>query len=91
MVAQTLESHLRSAGVRAIVTSRAKNHARLEAKVKQRAEKHNYTAVSSIFDDIVDLAGVRVALYFPGERQEVGRIIESLAVSRSKCNSQLIF
>lgn len=78
MVAQTLESHLRSAGVRAIVTSRAKNHARLEAKVKQRAEKHNYTAVSSIFDDIVDLAGVRVALYFPGERQEVGRIIESL-------------
>lgn len=78
MVAQTLETNLRSAGVRAIVTSRAKNPARLEAKVKQRATKKKYIDVSAIFDDIVDLAGVRVALYFPGERQEVGRIIQSL-------------
>ena len=78
MVAQTLEANLRSAGVRAIVTSRAKNPARLEAKVKQRAIRKKYKDVSAIFDDIVDLAGVRVALYFPGERQEVGRIIQSL-------------
>lgn len=78
MVAQSLEANLRSAGVRAIVTSRAKNPTRLEAKVRQRALKRRYESVSAIFDDIVDLAGVRVALYFPGERQEVGRIIEGL-------------
>ncbi|NUT76822.1 RelA/SpoT domain-containing protein [Pseudomonas sp. C1C7] len=78
MVAQSLETNLRSAGVRAIVTSRAKNPTRLEAKVRQRALKRQYETVSAIFDDIVDLAGVRVALYFPGERQEVGRIIEAL-------------
>lgn len=78
MVAQSLEANLRSAGVRAIVTSRAKNPTRLEAKVRQRALKRQYETVSAIFDDIVDLAGVRVALYFPGERQEVGRIIEAL-------------
>ena len=78
MVADSLEANLRSAGVRAIVTSRAKNPARLEAKVKQRALKKEYADVSAIFDDIVDLAGVRVALYFPGERQEVGRIIQGL-------------
>ncbi|MDD2046846.1 RelA/SpoT domain-containing protein [Pseudomonas putida] len=78
MVAQALEANLRSAGVRAIVTSRAKNHARLEAKVRQRAVKRQYQNVSAIFEDIVDLAGVRVALYFPGERQEVGRIVRSL-------------
>lgn len=78
IVAQTLEANLRSAGVRAIVTSRAKNPARLEAKVRQRAVKRQYENVSVIFDDIVDLAGVRVALYFPGERQEVGRIVQAL-------------
>lgn len=78
MVAQSLEANLRSAGVRAIVTSRAKNPTRLEAKVRQRSLKRQYGTVSAIFDDIVDLAGVRVALYFPGERQEVGRIIEAL-------------
>lgn len=31
-------------------------------------------------EDIVDLSGVRVALYFPAEREEVGRIIKSLFV-----------
>ncbi|MEE4333879.1 GTP pyrophosphokinase [Pseudomonas viridiflava] len=78
MVAQNLEINLRSAGVRAIVTSRAKSPARLEAKVRQRGMKRQYDSVSAIFEDIVDLAGVRVALYFPGERQEVGRIVEAL-------------
>ena len=78
MVAQILETHLRSAGVRAIVTSRAKNPTRLEEKVRQRAEKAHYGRVEEIYQDIVDLAGVRVALYFPGEREEVGKIVQSL-------------
>ena len=78
MVAQILEANLRSAGVRAIVTSRAKNPTRLEEKVRQRSGKANYKSVDDIYKDIVDLAGVRVALYFPGERDEVGKIVRSL-------------
>lgn len=78
MVAQILEANLRSAGVRAIVTSRAKSPTRLEEKVRQRSAKTNYKSVEDIYKDIVDLAGVRVALYFPGERDEVGKIVRSL-------------
>lgn len=78
MVAQILESNLRSTGLRAIVTSRAKNPSRLQQKVEQRAKSNSYTTVESIYDDIVDLAGVRVALYFPGEDKEVEKIIREL-------------
>ncbi|MGE8217311.1 MAG: hypothetical protein ACN6RD_14035 [Stenotrophomonas maltophilia] len=78
MVAQILEANLRSAGVRAIVTSRAKNPTRLEEKVRQRSTSASYKSVDDIYTDIVDLAGVRVALYFPGERLEVGKIVQHL-------------
>jgi ppGpp synthetase/RelA/SpoT-type nucleotidyltranferase len=80
MTAQVLDSNLQSAGIRAIVTSRAKNPVRLETKVRQRAQSHTYDSVDDVYDDIADLAGVRVALYFPAEREEVGRIIRSLFV-----------
>ena len=80
MAAQVLDSNLQSAGVRAIVTSRAKNPTRLETKVKLRAMKKAYASVDEIYEDIVDLSGVRVALYFPAEREEVGRIIKSIFV-----------
>ena len=80
MAAQLLEANLQSAGIRSIVTSRAKNPLRLESKVRQRAVDKNYSNVNDIYEDIVDLAGVRVALYFPAEREEVGRIIQSLLV-----------
>jgi ppGpp synthetase/RelA/SpoT-type nucleotidyltranferase len=78
MVAELLESSLRSEGIRAIVTSRAKSSSRLATKVKQRAQKKPYENVSDIFEDIVDLAGVRVALYFPGDRVKVGNTIKDL-------------
>jgi ppGpp synthetase/RelA/SpoT-type nucleotidyltranferase len=78
IVSQILDSNLQSAGIRAMVTSRAKNPARLEAKVRQRQQKSDYKSVNEIYDDIVDLAGVRVALYFPAERDEVGKIIQRL-------------
>jgi ppGpp synthetase/RelA/SpoT-type nucleotidyltranferase len=78
MAAQVLESSLQSAGIRAIVTSRAKNPTRLEDKVRQRAQSKNYGSVDEIYSDIVDLAGIRVALYFPAERDEVGKTIEEL-------------
>jgi ppGpp synthetase/RelA/SpoT-type nucleotidyltranferase len=78
LAAQLLDGHLQSSGVRAIVTSRAKNATRLEAKIRQRDSRRAYASVGEIFADLPDLAGVRVALYFPGERNEVGRAISEL-------------
>ncbi len=68
---------LGSAGIRAIITDRAKSLDRLAAKVRYRDKEKKYGSVREIQDDIVDLAGVRIALYFPKDREEVGRIISS--------------
>ena len=78
LVAQTLETNLRAAGVRCIVTHRAKAISRLEEKCRQREHKRHYASVEDIFNDIVDLAGVRVALYFPAERDQVDKLVTRL-------------
>jgi ppGpp synthetase/RelA/SpoT-type nucleotidyltranferase len=78
LAAQLLEQTLQSAGIRAIVTARAKSPIRLEQKVRQRHLRKNYQSIDDIFRDIVDLAGVRIALYFPAERDQVGKIISQL-------------
>ncbi len=80
LVAQTLDGALLAAGVRAIVTSRAKSVAQLESKCRKREPEKHYTSVDDIYGDIVDLAGVRVALYFPGEREEVDKLVKQFLV-----------
>jgi ppGpp synthetase/RelA/SpoT-type nucleotidyltranferase len=77
-VAQMLESNLQAAGIRAIVTSRAKSVTRLADKCRQRNKSQNYESIDDIYADIADLAGVRVALYFPAERDQVGGLINRL-------------
>jgi ppGpp synthetase/RelA/SpoT-type nucleotidyltranferase len=72
-----LESALTSSGIQAIVTFRAKRPDRLEQKLKQRNKSKNYTSIEQIYSDIVDFAGVRVALYFPGARDEVEKVIRA--------------
>jgi ppGpp synthetase/RelA/SpoT-type nucleotidyltranferase len=78
LAAGQLESTLQEAGIRAIVTSRAKSVSRLREKCIKRHTRKPYESVNAIYHDIVDLAGVRVALYFPGERDQVDGIINSL-------------
>jgi ppGpp synthetase/RelA/SpoT-type nucleotidyltranferase len=85
LVAQALESRVQAEGIRAIISYRAKNVTRLEPKVRDRAGHKNYTSVDDIYNDIVDLAGARVALYFPGQREHVGRLIaDTFVVMNSK-------
>ena len=48
LVAQALDSNLQAAGIRSMVTSRAKSPARLEEKVRQRAKKKAYTTTDEI-------------------------------------------
>jgi len=71
------EAELRHSGVRAIVTARAKRQDSLKAKLAARDKMHGYTSIDEIWRDIKDLAGVRIALYFPGDRDEVGRMLKS--------------
>ncbi len=75
LVAQQLQQRLKESGIRGIVTSRAKSQEQLKDKLEKRFVEKNYKSVSDIYDDIVDLSGVRVALYFPGETTEVDKII----------------
>lgn len=75
---QQCEALLRSAGIRAIFTSRAKHPTGLREKLYNRhATKMPYTCVDDINRDIVDFSGVRVALYFPGDQDKVRKLIES--------------
>lgn len=73
-----IEAELNSSGLRAIVTSRAKSVDRLAEKLAQRNRKNTYRSTGQIRSDLVDLAGVRVALYFPGQMDEVERLIRGI-------------
>jgi len=73
MCARLLETQLRSNVIRAMVTSRAKRPDRLREKLSSRGKP--YTSSEDIYSDIKDLAGVRVAIYFPSEFDDVERLI----------------
>ena len=70
-----LEAELNSAGLRAYVTSRAKSVDRLADKLEQRNRKLPYSTINEVEDDIADRAGVRIALYFPGQMDEVEKLV----------------
>ncbi|MFS0884792.1 hypothetical protein [Aeromicrobium sp. 179-A 4D2 NHS] len=73
-----IEAEIAGAGIQAIVTSRAKSVERLRMKVEQRARKRKYRTVDEIGRDISDLAGVRIALYFPSQGSEVRNILDGV-------------
>lgn len=72
---QICEEQLSARGVRAIVSHRAKAPEKLRRKLYNRAQKKKYKSEDDIRDDIPDMAGVRIALYFPGDRERIGTII----------------
>ena len=80
MAARQLESALQAAGIRAIVTSRAKAPGRLKSKVLIRNSRRAvpYKNMREIYEDIADLCGVRVSLYFPGDRDKADSLINDL-------------
>ena len=75
-----LEDALQSAGIRAMVTYRIKNPGRLKSKVLRRNAKRSipYKNMKEIYEDIADLCGIRVSLYFPGDRVKVDSLISDL-------------
>ncbi len=81
--AQLCEMALENNGIRAIVTSRAKRPDRLAEKLYKRrftyqqenSGAERYRTFEDINADIVDLIGIRISLYFPGDRAEVHKIL----------------
>ena len=78
IIAGKIEDQLFKRGIKAIVTHRAKRPDRLKDKLLKRNEEKKYKTVDDIFQDIVDLAGIRVSLYFPSEREIIDEIINEL-------------
>lgn len=76
-VQEFLEDMLRGAGVRCLVTSRAKRVESLRYKLENKYTQDKPQAFEDILNDIKDLAGVRVALYFPHDQEKVEQIIKS--------------
>lgn len=75
LCAALCEQELQTMGKRVIVTHRAKRPDRLAEKLEQRNPEKRYKTVQEIVDDIIDLAGVRIALYFPGDQDDVDAVI----------------
>lgn len=71
------ETGLEQNGLRAIVTYRAKRVDRLRTKLLKRDETKKYASKDDVVNDIVDLAGVRIALYFPADREAVRKFINA--------------
>lgn len=75
--AETCEDELEREGIRAIVTYRVKRIDRLKDKLTKRNESHHYATVDEIYEDIVDLAGVRIATYFPNDINKIDKFIKT--------------
>ncbi|NII83489.1 MULTISPECIES: GTP pyrophosphokinase family protein [unclassified Pedobacter] len=84
IVSGKIEDQLFKRGIKAIVTFRAKKPDRLLEKLTKRNQDKNYQSVKDIYNDIVDLAGIRVSLYFPSERDILDEIISELFVIDNK-------
>ena len=78
-----LETEIANRGIKASVSYRAKSPDSLKEKLRKRTDK-KYRKVQDIFNDIIDLAGVRVALYFPSDRDLVDEIVNDLFEVKKK-------
>ena len=83
-VATICEALLSRNGIRAIVTYRAKKPESLREKLQKRDDIKKYQSIEQIYRDIVDLAGVRIANYFPGDRVEIGKLIENEFITEKR-------
>ena len=80
-----LETKLNDSGVMALVTSRVKDAGRLKEKLVVRDLDKKYQTKEDIYSDIVDLIGLRVALYFPNDINRVESLIKSeFSVTKTK-------
>ena len=80
IIASKVEDQLFKRGIKAIVTHRAKRPDRLTDKLLKRNQEKKYKLIEDIYDDIVDLGGIRVSLYFPSEREIMDEVINEIFI-----------
>jgi ppGpp synthetase/RelA/SpoT-type nucleotidyltranferase len=73
--AYQIENQLNQAGVKAIVSHRAKRYDRLSQKLHKLNTQEPFKNIEGIYKRIPDLGGIRVALYFPGDLIQIDKII----------------
>jgi len=78
IIASKIEDQLSKRGIKAIVSNRAKRPESLRDKLGKREKAKKYKSLKDIANDIVDLAGVRISLYFPSERKLMEEIIQEV-------------
>lgn len=71
------EEVLKIEGIKAEYGHRVKDDKRLRAKCIERVKNgEEYKSSKDIVEDVKDLAGVRIALYFPNQKTNVSKLIE---------------
>lgn len=75
ITSKIIESEIAKKGIKAIVSFRAKNPSRLKEKIIKKNKEKNYVEINNIREDIKDLAGVRIALYFPPDSDVIDEIV----------------
>lgn len=78
IIATKIEDQLSKRGIKALVSNRAKRPESLHDKLLKRNTEKKYKSVKDISRDIVDLAGVRISLYFPSDRKLMEEIIQEV-------------
>ena len=73
---QTCREILANHHIPAIVSSRAKCPIRLRQKLEGRDAELHYSTEAEIYSNIVDLSGVRIAVYLPSHVQKVSRLLQ---------------
>jgi ppGpp synthetase/RelA/SpoT-type nucleotidyltranferase len=71
------ETLLERSGIRSMTTYRAKRPDHLEQKLLKRNREGRYGALGDNFRNVPDLAGVRIALYFPGDHAKTVDLVKS--------------
>ncbi|KZZ91157.1 RelA/SpoT [Moelleriella libera RCEF 2490] len=82
LVAARCRSALERHKMPALVTWRAKRPDRLAEKLKKRNKYRNYATEADMHIDAMDLSGVRIALYYPFQEEEVMLLLEELFLVR---------
>jgi ppGpp synthetase/RelA/SpoT-type nucleotidyltranferase len=84
LCAEQCEAMLNQTGIRAIVSHRPKREDRLAEKLQNRQKRKGYKTLEDIYEDLADLAGVRIALYFPDDKRAVEQLINAMFVVERK-------
>ncbi len=84
IASEVIENEVNDRALKALVSHRAKRIDPLREKLIDRNKTKHYRSKIAIEKDIVDLAGVRIALYFPSDRKIIDDVIDEIFVIKER-------